>query len=286
MECAAAKIPPMGRIPLACPVRGCGLALAPEARIYTCPRRHSFDIARSGYLNLLQPQDRRSPAAGDRAEVVAARARLIERGIGTDVIAALTARAGELAQDPDSVTVDLGSGTGNLLAAFTQGRPARAIGIDLSAAAAEHAARRFPDLLWVVANADRRLPLLDASVHLVFSLHARRNPRECARVLAPGGLLSVAVPGPDDLQELRAATQGRATPRDRAASVIAEHSAAFILTDRLAVRRQLTLGAEPLRDLLRTTYRGERTSMMARASRLTTLEVTFASDLLLFVRRS
>ena len=26
-----------------------------------CPRGHAFDVARSGYVNLLQPQDRRSP---------------------------------------------------------------------------------------------------------------------------------------------------------------------------------------------------------------------------------
>ena len=37
-----------------------------------CPRGHSFDVARSGYINLLQPQERRSRNPGDSADAVAA----------------------------------------------------------------------------------------------------------------------------------------------------------------------------------------------------------------------
>ena len=36
--------------------------------------------------------------------------------------------------------------------------------------AATYAARRHPSLWWIVANADRRLPVLDASVDLVLSV--------------------------------------------------------------------------------------------------------------------
>src|SRR6266581_4620206 len=64
---------------LLCPVRNCRMALAREKRRVLCPRGHSFDIARSGYINLLQPQDRRAKSPGDSAEVVAARRRFLER---------------------------------------------------------------------------------------------------------------------------------------------------------------------------------------------------------------
>ena len=44
---------------LACSVRGCGRPLEKNDRALVCARGHSYDIARSGYVNLLQPQDRR-----------------------------------------------------------------------------------------------------------------------------------------------------------------------------------------------------------------------------------
>ena len=65
---------------LLCPVRGCHLGLVREERRMVCPRNHSFDIARSGYINLLQPQDRRAKEPGDTAEAVAARRRLHDQG--------------------------------------------------------------------------------------------------------------------------------------------------------------------------------------------------------------
>ena len=105
-----------------------------------------------------------------------------------------------------------------------------AVGIDLSAAAVRAAARRFPALTWVVANADRHLPILDRSVDLVLSVNARRNPVECARVLARPGYLLAVVPAADDLIELRELVQGRRVERDRIDTLLEEHHAAFTLS--------------------------------------------------------
>jgi len=55
---------------LACSVRGCGLPLTRRDRALVCSAGHAFDIARSGYINLLQPQDRRSLVAGDSKTAV------------------------------------------------------------------------------------------------------------------------------------------------------------------------------------------------------------------------
>ncbi|HKO57080.1 MAG TPA: rRNA (guanine-N1)-methyltransferase, partial [Thermoanaerobaculia bacterium] len=59
-------------------MRSCGSPLT-AGRSWVCPRGHSFDVARSGYLNLLQPQDRRSAYPGDSAAAVAARRRFLSR---------------------------------------------------------------------------------------------------------------------------------------------------------------------------------------------------------------
>ena len=66
---------------LLCPVRDCRMALVREERRLICPRGYSFDVARSGYINLLQPQDRRSKQPGDTAAAVAGRRRLHDRGV-------------------------------------------------------------------------------------------------------------------------------------------------------------------------------------------------------------
>jgi 23S rRNA (guanine745-N1)-methyltransferase len=152
-----------------------------------CARGHSYDVARSGYINLLQPQDRRSLTAGDANAVVEARARLFAAGIGRAVVDAVRQRFDSLRPSHDAAVADLGSGSGDALAACLVGSPATGVGIDLSVSAGRHAARRFPELTWVVANADRRLPLLDNRLSFLLSLHGRRNPAECARVLAPAG---------------------------------------------------------------------------------------------------
>jgi 23S rRNA (guanine745-N1)-methyltransferase len=264
---------------LACTVRGCGRPLAPIDRRLSCERGHSFDVARAGYVSLLQPQDRRSKAPGDSKKAVAARSRLIDAGVGREVIEAIVRHAP--AADGPFIAADLGCGSGELLGALAAARDVCGVGIDLSTAAAEAAARRFPKQTWVVANVDRGVPLLDGSAHLVTSLNGRRHVNECARVLAPGGTLIVAVPAPDDLIELRARVQGEGIPRDRADAVVAEHAPRFLVVERFTVREQHQLEGEALRDLLRGTYRGARTSAAARVEELESLDVTIASDVVL-----
>ena len=247
-----------------------------------CPAAHSFDIARAGYVNLLQPQDRKSLDAGDSRESVDARAALIARGVGRGGIDAVASTIAALPFQVPPVVVELGAGSGETLAALMAMREVCAVGIDLSTAAATLAARRVPAATWVVANADRRLPLLDASVDVVLSVHARRNPEECRRILVPGGYLVVAIPAADDLIELREAVQGDAVERDRVDALLTEHAALFEVRDRTTVRQTFDLNRDELLQVLRGTYRGERQSSSARVEALTTLRVTFASDVVTF----
>jgi len=270
---------------LACSVRDCWLPLERNGRTLVCSRGHSYDVARSGYVNLLQPQDRRSRSAGDSKAAVDARARLLAAGVGGVVLDTFVKKAAALDLGEQGVVIDLGSGAGDALGGLASMRSITGVGIDLSTAAAEYSARRYPALTWVVANADRRLPLLDQSANLILSLHARRNPAECVRILRPSGFLLIAVPAHDDLVELRAVVQGQGLERERADRLLAEHEPLFTLVDRSSVREQHRLEREALLDLLRGTYRGERTSAATRVGDLGSLEVTLASDFFLFARR-
>ncbi|WP_341718975.1 23S rRNA methyltransferase [Micromonospora sp. FIMYZ51] len=77
---------------LRCPV--CAEPLAEVAagatRALRCPRRHSFDIARQGYVNLLAG---RAPHGGDSAEMVAARADFLAAGHYDTISTALATAA-------------------------------------------------------------------------------------------------------------------------------------------------------------------------------------------------
>ena len=249
--------------------------------MFVCPAGHSFDIARRGYINLLQPQDRRSLSAGDSKAAVEARAALEQRGVGRAVVDAVVHTTAALPLPPGADVVDLGSGTGEMLGGLAQARPISGIGIDLSVPAIELSARRFPSLTWVVANADRRLPVQDSSVDVVLSIHGRRNPAECSRVLKPNGVLIVVLPAPDDLVELRTLVQGAGLERDRVDAMLTEHQSFFTMVDKTEVRETIELDRASLLNLLRGTYRGARASSSERVEALERIAVTFRSHVVM-----
>lgn len=275
----------MSPAPLQCSVRTCGASLEPRGRTWQCARGHCFDVAREGYLNLLQPHDRRSAQPGDPPEAVAARARLGAAGLGRalnewvrDRLSADTSRT-----DAD-VLLDIGCGTGDTLACLAGSWPGIRVGMDLSSEAARRAARHAPGATIVVANGDRHWPLQTQSVSVALSLHARRHPAEAARVLRPGGLLVVAVPAADDLRELRLAVHGADQTRDRLAGVIDAHADDFRCEERVHVRQTLWCEPETLRALLQATYRGQRSQAADIVSALPSMWVTTASDVVVLRR--
>lgn len=270
--------------PLACPVRGCGLALALAANAASCLRGHAFDRSRRGVLNLLQPQDRRSLEAGDARDIVAARARLADLELDRALVETLMNWCAELGPAPGAALLEVGCGVGTQLAALAAARPLAAFGLDLSAHAADAAARRHPRPTWLVGNADRRLPFLDRSLDVLLSVKGPKNPAEFARVLVPGGRLCVVVPGVDDLVELRSATAAGGLRRDPAARALERFQLGFTLASRREVRDERLLAGAALQDLLHVAYRGRRQSEAARAAELQELRVTLSSVVLELVR--
>jgi 23S rRNA (guanine745-N1)-methyltransferase len=271
--------------PLTCNVRECYARLTRQQHAFTCPHHHSFDIARTGYVNLLQPQDRRSLTAGDSRAAVEARAALLATGIGRHILHAFVRQAAAVTTSDEATVVELGCGAGDVLGHLARERKITGIGIDLSRAAASFAARQYPDLTWVVANADRRLPLASESVALMMSLNARRHPAECRRILHPDGRLLIGIPAEDDLIELRQRVLGEALTRDRAPALLAEHAEGFTLLERSTAHERHQLDRAALLNLLRGTYRGERESLSERVAELDALDVTLATDFFLFAPR-
>ena len=127
---------------LLCPVRGCHLALTRDSRRVFCSQGHSFDIARSGYINLLQPQERRSKNPGDTVDAVAARRRLHDRGVTEPLLRAIAEMIGAVSGD---AVLDAGCGDGFYLGSLARQTGFDAHGVDISIPAIDAAARRYPE---------------------------------------------------------------------------------------------------------------------------------------------
>jgi 23S rRNA (guanine745-N1)-methyltransferase len=271
---------------LRCTVRGCAEPLTRDADRLRCPRGHAFDRAREGYWNLLQPQDRKSANAGDREAAIEARRRWLRHGFADGLVATLRGIVDALAIPPGSAAADAGCGEGTITTGVLSGRGLAICGIDLSARAVGLAARLDPGGTWIVANADRALPLADGSARLVLSIFGRRPAAELARVLTPDGALVVAIPAEDDLIELRVAVQGTALRRDRVPAVLEELAPAFVLERRAAWRHRARHDRETQDDALAMSYRGARSAERARTAGLAAGEVTLAADILVLRRGS
>lgn len=256
-----------------------------DGRVCRCGKGHSFDRARSGYVNLLQPQDSRSRTPGDPVEAVRARRRLADEGLGSELSDHLADLLEPIIQDSGCTILDVGCGEGSHLTRLSARLGCDAAGLDLSVPAIDLAARRSPDVMWVVANADRFLPFPDGSFEVLLSITSRRNASEFSRVLAPGGRAIVVVPGPSDLIELREAVLGEGITRSRVEGVVEDLGAGFDLEQSVrSVQRQM-LSRETLVDILRATYRGARRRQLERIESLGDMPVTFESDVLMFRKK-
>lgn len=195
---------------LTCPI--CTAHLHKLGRVYQCANNHSFDIAREGYVNLLMGKP-----LGDAREMLLARRRFLEQGFYdplSDAINTLVRNqlADAASQMPDSdadTILDVGCGEGYYLGRLKSSlRPATTselcfVGLDASKEAVRLAARKYTAIKFVVSNAKRRLPFHDSAIAVVLNMLAPRNGSEFERVIAPGGLLFVAIPTKEHLEDLR-----------------------------------------------------------------------------------
>ena len=92
---------------LRCPV--CAGALEKRAGAYLCPKNHSFDIAKSGYVNLLLNSSQGHH--GDDKLMVRARRDFLDKGYYDRFIAAVADAAAEFTP-PEATVLDAGCGEG------------------------------------------------------------------------------------------------------------------------------------------------------------------------------
>ncbi|MGB7329613.1 MAG: methyltransferase domain-containing protein [Rubripirellula sp.] len=270
---------------LRCTVRNCPAVLSPQDGGLSCSSGHHFDRAREGYFSLLQPQDRKSKNPGDADTAVLARHRWLARGHAAGLIETLQPWIANSVTTDLPRTLDLGCGEGTFGPALFAAESEGYCGIDLSRRAIKLAARGWPAGTWVLGNADRFLPAVDRSVDRVLSLFGRRPVAEIGRVLADDGVCIVAVPGEEDLIELREQVQQTGRRRSRWEMVVDEMAEVGLqCAEHINWNQRVELDPDAIADALAMTYRAARHSQHARMESLETMHVTLAADLIQFRR--
>lgn len=183
-----------------CPI--CQFPLTQERKTLKCPQFHSFDLAREGYVNLLQ-----KPWIGDTKVMLQDRRKFLER----DLFCPLAKTISEIIlqhqvhlQIENFNILDAGCGEGYYLRYLQSNLDARQnyIGIDVSKDAIRMAAKAHQKGTFIVANLKEPIPFASNAIDIVLSIFAPKNPKEFARMMVPAGLLIVVIPQENHLQPL------------------------------------------------------------------------------------
>lgn len=165
-----------------------------------CTNRHTFDIAKQGYVNLVPAAKQSQYYSKESFEN---RRTVLEGGYYQHVLdAVLDAVARYCAK---GTILDAGCGEGFYARAAQQANPAATmLAFDIAKDSVQLAARDDASMAvkWFVGNL-AQLPLADGVVDCVLDVFSPANYEEFARVLAPRGIIVKVVPGANHDAQLR-----------------------------------------------------------------------------------
>ena len=228
---------------LLCPI--CAEPLERRDNAWVCERRHSFDVARQGYVNLLPVQQKRSLNPGDTKEQVLARRRFLDCGFYKPIADALC----QMAEGFTGPILDVGCGEGYYSACLAEHLGAELVGLDISKEAVRAAAGRYKNALWLCSSA-ARLPVKDHSAGLVTSLFALTVPEEFHRALRPDGAFLQVLAQEDHLLGLKSVIYPELTHKPKQTQ---RELPGFRLEKSLPVRFSFTAEDQQVQDLLSMT---------------------------------
>ena len=185
-----------------CPV--CKQAFIEQESALRCENGHSFDVARSGYVNLLRSQQSARKRHGDDKRMLLARREFLNRGF-YKTLCDLLCLTVHRETNTSGVLLDAGCGEGYYTAAIAQALPSLTVcGVDISKDALQMAASRNKTMELAVASVFS-LPVANSTVDTVISVFAPTAEAEFVRVLKPGGVLIRVIPTERHLFGLKAA---------------------------------------------------------------------------------
>ena len=273
---------------LACPACAAALEMRPKDAV--CPRGHTFDRARSGYLNLLLSNRKQSAEPGDSPAMLQSRRAFLHGGFYDPMTAATAAALRQiLINRPGPSIADLGCGEGFFTARLKDAlvdatSPAPVwYGVDVSRPGIRMATSYDRSMTWIVASLHRS-PFQPLSLDVVLSMFAPIDPADARRVLRPDGALVTVTPGPDHLDTLRLIIYSSVRPYPATPALMAGDTL-FEQTASTRVRSAVVLDSPAqIMNLLTMTPYYWHVSRAARShlETLTTLELTMDAYVTVF----
>ena len=202
----------------ACPICRENLTLVESS--LKCENRHSFDLAKFGYVNLA-PQIKQS--ANYDKENFQNRQRILEAGFYQAILEGVSDL---LAANPSAKTVlDIGCGEGFYSRKLQERHPDKTFyAFDISKDSVQIAAKSEPNwaVNWFVGDL-ARLPIKDASMDILLDIFSPANYGEFRRVLSKDGILIKVIPTKNHLKEIRHKVQDQLTNKDYSNQDIKNH---------------------------------------------------------------
>lgn len=202
----------------ACPICQENLTLLETS--FKCYNRHSFDLAKFGYVNLA-PQIKQS--ANYDKENFQNRQQILEAGFYQNILKGIS---DILATKPSSKTVlDIGCGEGFYSRKLQESHSDKTFyAFDISKDSVQIAAKSEPNwaVNWFVSDL-ARLPVKDASMDILLDIFSPANYGEFRRVLSKDGILIKVIPTENHLKEIRQMVQDQLTNKDYSNQDIKEH---------------------------------------------------------------
>ena len=202
----------------ACPICRENLTLVETS--LKCENRHSFDLAKFGYVNLA-PQIKQS--ANYDKENFQNRQQILETGFYQAI---LNAVSDLLASSKTTTTIlDIGCGEGFYSRKLQERHPDKTFyAFDISKDSVQIAAKSEPNwaVNWFVGDL-ARLPIKDASMDILLDIFSPANYGEFRRVLSKDGILIKVIPTKNHLKEIRQKVQDQLTNKDYSNQDIKNH---------------------------------------------------------------
>ncbi|HIH2993720.1 TPA: putative RNA methyltransferase [Streptococcus pneumoniae] len=233
----------------ACPI--CQENLTLLETNFKCCNRHSFDLAKFGYVNLA-PQIKQS--ANYDKENFQNRQQILEAGFYQAILDAVSDL---LASSKTTTTIlDIGCGEGFYSRKLQESHSEKTFyAFDISKDSVQIAAKSEPNwaVNWFVGDL-ARLPIKDASMDILLDIFSPTNYGEFRRVLSKDGILIKVIPTENHLKEIRQRVQDQLTNKEYSNQDIKEHfQEHFTILSSQTASLTKTITAEQLQALLSMT---------------------------------
>lgn len=233
----------------ACPI--CQENLTLLETNFKCCNRHSFDLAKFGYVNLA-PQIKQS--ANYDKENFQNRQQILEAGFYQAILDAVSDL---LASSKTTTTIlDIGCGEGFYSRKLQESHSEKTFyAFDISKDSVQIAAKSEPNwaVNWFVGDL-ARLPIKDASMDIMLDIFSPANYGEFRRVLSKDGILIKVIPTENHLKEIRQRVQDQLTNKEYSNQDIKEHfQEHFTILSSQTASLTKTITAEQLQALLSMT---------------------------------